>query len=99
MAECLCQQATALEVVESEMAGKVDQHELQQALGQKLSLKEFLAYFRKVEKVVEKMEAHWASGESRTQEYLDDKVKALSQQLYSEVEVKMDSLTSQNRQH
>lgn len=40
---------------------------MKQILGQKLSVKEFLNYFRKVEKIVEKMEAHWAAGESRTE--------------------------------
>jgi hypothetical protein len=43
---------------------------MKQALGQKLSLREFLGYFQKVERIVEKMENHWAASEGQTQEML-----------------------------
>lgn len=46
--ECITQQANTLEILEAEVAEKVSESELKQALGQKLSLREFLGYFQKV---------------------------------------------------
>jgi len=39
-------------------------------MSQKLSLREFLDYFKKVERIVEKMEQHCSSSESRINEIL-----------------------------
>ena len=44
------------------MSGKVSAFEFEQAMAGKLSVKEFLGYFKKVGRIVEKMENYWSGG-------------------------------------
>jgi tRNA A58 N-methylase Trm61 len=93
--ESLTQHASLLELIEAEMADKVAVGEFKQAMGQKLSLREFLGYFQKVEKVVEKMEGHWAAGESRTQEMMQRQLESFSGELQETLEQKLQQFWTQ----